>query len=620
MNNMKLTSTGKGASPFLRRLTRNLTAPQRVMGFLLIILMICFVITPAINLIYTSFSFSHSDKRLPEVVENGLSAIPGKFTMVHFQRVFLSKLTSKMFLLPLRNTLITTLGITSLSMLIGSLLAWLVVRSNLPFKKAIANVASIPYIIPSWPIALAWITVFKNTKIGGSSGLFQYFFKVAPPDWLAYGIIPIIICLSLHYYAFSFITVSGALASIDSRLEETAELMGASKMQVIRKVTLPLVMPALMSAFILTFSKGIGTFGTPAFLGLPVRFFTLSTQVYSNVKNNLAGDAYLLAIVMILISCITIWMNVKVIGARKSFVTISGKGFRSKPVDLGKFKWVVFALVILFILIFVIGPLYILTWQTFMAKDGSYAISNFTTHFWIGKAGALGPEGQVLGEGQAGILRNPETWFTAWNSIKLALVVSFFAAIIGIFLGYAIVRGRGTKMSSLLDGLSFAPYVFPGIAFGAVYLSIFAKSHGPIPSLYGTFTLLVLVSLAKRMPFSSRTGTSAMLQVHKELEEAGELFGAGFVKRFVKIIYPLTKSGFISGMLLSFITTMRELSLIVLLVTPSTKVLTTMIFRYAEGGYHQFGDAITMMVVIISVVGTVIIRKAQKTDLLKGAV
>ena len=126
---------------------------------------------------------------------------------------------------------------------------------------------------------------------------------------------------------------------------------------VMRKITLPLVLPALLSAFILTFSKGIGTFGTPAFLGLPVRFFTLSTQVYSNVKNNLAGDAYLLAIVMILISSLTIYMNVKVIGARKSFVTISGKGFRANPVNLGKLKWVIFALVIIFILIPILMPL-----------------------------------------------------------------------------------------------------------------------------------------------------------------------------------------------------------------------------------------------------------------------
>ncbi len=618
MSNIALEHREVKGSPFLRKLVRNLTMPQRIMAFLLIMLLIFFVIMPAINLVYTSLTFSLSDRRLPQVVDRGIEVVPGEFTTVHLERVFWSKLTNKMFLIPLMNSLMITFGLTALSMIIGSILAWLVVRTNLPWKKGIANFASIPYIIPSWPIALAWISVFKNTKIGGSPGWFQYAFNVAPPDWISYGILPIIICLSLHYYAFSFITVSGALASIDSRLEETAELMGASKVHVMRKITLPLVLPALLSAFILTFSKGIGTFGTPAFLGLPVRFFTLSTQVYSNVKNNLAGDAYLLAIVMILISSLTIYMNVKVIGARKSFVTISGKGFRANPVNLGKFKWIIFALVIIFILLFVIGPLYILTWQTFMERDGDYSLSNFTLHYWIGPGGALGKAGQLLGEGQAGILRNVEIWRAAWNSIRLAITVSILAAFLGIFLGYAIVRGRGTKLSSTLDALSFAPYVFPGIAFGAVYLSMFAKPFGPFPALYGTFTLLVLVSLAKRMPFSSRTGTAAMMQVHKELEEAGELVGAGFFKRFTKIIYPLTKSGFIAGLLLSFITTMRELSLIVLIVTPKTKVLTTMIFRYAEGGYHQYGDAITMFVVIISLTGTLLIRKYQGTGLAKG--
>lgn len=607
-----------GGSPFVRRLIRNITMPQKIMTFLLILLMIFFVIMPAVNLVFTSLTFSLSDRRLPQVVDRGLEVVPGEFTTVHLERVFWSKLTNKMFLIPLRNSLIITLGLTTLSMLIGSTLAWIVVRTNMPWKKGIANFASIPYIIPSWPIALAWISVFKNTKIGGSPGWFQSVFHMAPPDWISYGVLPIIITLSLHYYAFSFITVSGALASIDSRLEETAELMGASKSQVMRKITLPLVLPALMSAFILTFSKGIGTFGTPAFLGLPVRFFTLSTQVYSNVKNNLAGDAYLLAIVMILISALTIYMNVKVIGARKSFVTISGKGFRANPVDLGKMKWVLFGFIMLFILFCVIGPLYILTWQTFMESPGDYSLSNFTLHYWIGPSGALGKAGQLLGEGQAGILRNREIWFSAWNSVKLSITVSLLAAFLGILLGYSIVRGRGTKLASILDTLSFAPYVFPGIAFGAVYLSMFAKPMGPIPALYGTFSLLVLVSLAKRMPFSSRTGTSAMLQVHKELEEAGELVGAGFFKRFTRIIYPLTKSGFIAGLLLSFITTMRELSLIVLLVTPKTKVLTTMIFRYAEGGYHQYGDAITMFVVVISMGGTLLIRKYQGTGFAKG--
>ncbi len=614
MSDLTVSRAGK----IYRRFTRDLGRPERIMGLILMLLLIFFVLMPALNLVYTSFSFTLSDRRLPEVVDKGIKVVPGNFTLVHLKRVFFSKLTKKMFLLPLWNSILVTFGLTVLSMTIGSTLAFLVVRTNMPGKKFVSNVAAIPYIIPSWPIALAWITMFKNSKIGGSSGVFEFLFKVAPPDWISYGPLPIIVCLSLHYYAFSFITVSGALASIDSRLEETAGLLGANKKQVMKKITLPLVMPAILSAFILTFSKGLGTFGTPAFLGLPVRFFTLSTQIYSNIKNNLPGDAYLIAIVMIIISSLTIYMNVKVIGARKSFVTISGKGFRSQPMNLGKYRWIIFAIVILFLIFAVFMPLYILFFQTFMEVDGDYSLSNFTLHYWIGPANSIGSHGGLLGEGQAGILRNSEIYRTAWNTIKLSLVVSFLAGVIGILLGYAIVRGRGTKLSVACDSLSFAPYIFPGIAFGAVYLTMFSKPIGFFPSLYGTFTILVLVSLAKRLPFSSRTGTSAMMQIHQSLEEAASLQGAGFLVKFRKIIYPLTKSGFVAGFMLSFISTMRELSLIVLLVTPKTKVLTTMIYRYTEGGYHQYGDAITMLVVFLSMTGTILIKKYQGKSITKG--
>ena len=611
-------NTGLSGSPLLRRTYRQMKKPERVIGIILLGLLIFFVFMPVVNILQTALTFSLTDRRLPQVVLRGIEAIPGAFSFIHFERVFFSDVSVNMFYRPFWHSILVTGGLTVLSMLIGCTLAYLVVRTNLPYKKIIANIAAIPYVIPSWPIALAWLTLFKNQRIGGSMGWIEYLTGFSPPNWLSYGAVPIIICLSLHYYAFSFITVSGALASIDSNLEETGALLGANKRQVMSKITLPLVLPAILSAFILTFSKGLGTFGTPAFLGLPIGFTTLSTQIYSAIRSNLPGDAFVIAMIMILISGVTIYMNVKVIGARKSYVTISGKGFRAKPMDLGKAKWLIFALVVLFAVTCIFLPLYVLLYQTVMEVNGDYSLSNFTLHYWIGAANSIGRNGIILGEGQAGILRNPDIWFTTWNSIRLSLVVSVLAGIIGIFLGYAIVRGRGTKLSSAIDAFSFIPYIIPGIAFGAVYLGMFSKPIGIFPSLYGTFTLLVVVSLAKRLPFSSRTGTAAMMQVDKSLEEAGTLIGAGFWTKFKRIIYPLTKSGFIAGFMLSFISTMRELSLIVLLVTPQTRILPTMTLRYTEGGYHQFGDAIAMLLVFISLVGISIINKYQGKGLVKG--
>ena len=187
-----------------------------------------------------------------------------------------------------------------------------------------------------------------------------------------------------------------------------------------------------------------------------------------------------------------------------------------------------------------------------------------------------------------------------------------------MILGYAIVKGRGTRLSKIVEQLSFIPYVIPGIAFGAVYISMFTKPVGPIPPLYGTFALLVVVSVAKHIPYSSRSGVSAMLQVSKELEEAAAIAGASPWQRFKRIIFPLTSTGFVSGFLLTFITTMRELSLIILLVTPTTAVLASMTMRYIENGNEQQADAVIILLIILVLIGNFIISRFRGGSLKKG--
>jgi iron(III) transport system permease protein len=231
---------------------------------------------------------------------------------------------------------------------------------------------------------------------------------------------------------------------------------------------------------------------------------------------------------------------------------------------------------------------------------------------WIGKGDIS------INNGEPGILLNPKIWKGAWNSIKLSLFTAFFTAFFGVILGYAIVKGRGTRISKLVEQMSFIPYVIPGIAFGAVYISMFTKPVGPIPALYGTFALLVVVSVAKHIPYSARSGVSAMLQVSKELEEAAAIAGASPWHRFRRIIFPLTSTGFVSGFLLTFITTMRELSLIILLVTPSTAVLASMTMRYIENGSEQQADAVIILLIVLVLIGNFIISRFRGGSLKKG--
>jgi len=603
---MSSTKTTSSLVPTGRWVWHKLTRPHVLLGIVLVVAMLYFVMTPLFIMIRTAVTWQPEDVRLARGV------VPGDFTLFHFQRVFNSAISRAMLWVPLRNTLVVSIGVSVLALTIGSLLAWLVVRTDLPGRKFVASVAIIPYMLPSWTIALAWTVVFKNERVGGAIGLLQAVTGTQPPDWLSYGPLPIVITLSMHFYAFAFLMVSGALSTLDARLEESGEILGAGRWHVLTHITLPLVTPAILSAFVLTFARAMGSFGTPAFLGNPIRYNVLSTTLYANIESRLQADGFVLCLVLIAISMITIYINQRIIGVRKSYVTIAGKGFTSTPVRLGPFKYLVMALVVLFLIVVVFAPLLFLAYQTLMLRNNDYSLSNLTLHFWIGKSDPK------IADGVEGVFRSSQVWASTWNSVALAGMTAVLTAIIGILLGYAIVKGRGTLLSKVVEQMAFLPYLMPSIAFGVIYLVIFAKPVGPIPALYGTFWLLVVVSVVKNLPYSSRSGTAAMLQVGSELEEAAVVAGSSWFDRFRSIILPLCTSGLVSGFLLTFITTMRELSLIILLVTPATRTLPTLTFRYAEQGYQQPGDAITLLLVVIILVSEWLVRRIRGAEIGKG--
>lgn len=585
----------------LYRVRRFLQTPYKVAGAVLIILLAYFIIGPLVTMIQTTLTWQSEDLRYAPGVS------PGTLTLFHWSRVLFGRTSASMLWKPLMNTMAISVGVSVLALAIGGVLAWLVVRTDLPFRHLVSELAVIPYSLPSWVIALAWIVVFKNRQIGGVTGLFEYITGASPPNWLSYGIIPIMLCLALHYYSFAFTLISGALSSVDAELEEAAEIVGATRAQILRKITFPIVLPAILSALILTFSRAVGTFGTPVFLGLPVRFYVLSTMLYANMENRFVSNAYILALLMILISAATVYANTRIIRARRSFVTLGGRGFRRRLVKLGRLKGIVTLLVAGFLAVGVLLPLVVLVWQTFMLIEGDFSPSNFTLHYWIGLPNPR------FAEGEAGILRNPMILGGAWNSIRLALTTALITGVAGTLVGYVVAKGRHTLLGRAVEQLTFLPFLMPSIAFGAIYLTMFSRPHWIIPSLYGTFSILVLTCSIKSLPYSARSGISSMLQIGGELEEAAEVAGASWFTRFRRILIPLSKSGFLAGFLLTFITIMREMSLIVLLVSPSTRTLTTMTYRYNEQGLNQMGDAITVLLVTLILISNFAIKRVLRS-------
>lgn len=587
------------------------TNPYNIIVLIAVVLLVYLIVLPLLDMITTTFELAQRDIR---AVGGGKA---GDFTLYYWQRLLASELSWTMLIKPLINSLVIGVCVSVCAILLGSILAWLMVRSDLPFKKFFSLAVIIPYMIPSWCKSQAWLSMFKTARLGGAPG-FMASLGLDVPEWLAYGPVAIIIVLTLHYYAYTYLLVSSALNSINSELEEMGEIQGAGKAMILRKITLPLVLPAILSAVILTFSKAIGTFGTINYLGSPVQYYTLSSQLYMNINSRDTQTGFAMAILMIIIASIAVFVNQKLIGSRKSYATIGGKGGRSTLIGLGKVgRPVITAALFVFFAVGIIMPIVILVMESFMLKEGIYSLDNFTLHYWIGESNP-----QIM-EGLPGIFKNDEFINSLFNSLRLTLVNGVFGTIFGQLLGYITAKGRGRLHGKLVEQLVFIPYLIPSVAFGGIYLSMFSQPQQIfgvtlVPALYGTFALLTLVSVVKHLPFAARAGTSNMLQISGELEEAATIEGAGFFRRFVKIVFPLSKGGFISGFMLIFVSIMKELDLIILIMTPTTSTLPYLAFRYQNGNSPQASDCVAIVMFSIVFLVYAIANLSGKADLAKS--
>ena len=578
-----------------------LSRPQRVAGWILIAVLAYLILFPLGEMIYRTLFVQEGDARRT-------GAAIGEWTAFYWNRMFASPFAQALFYRPLVNTLVVSASYTVLAMALGVGLAWLLVKTDMPFKGGIATLAIVPYVLPSWTVAMAWIIAFGNDRVGvGARGVIQSVTGVAPPDWLVYGPVPIIIVLALNYFAFAYLLAAAAFSSVDGSLEEAGMIHGASGAARFRWITLPLILPALGSAFILTFAQGLGSFGAPAILGFPERYYVLSTILFQSAQVGRFSDAYVLSLVLIAISALTIYLNAVVLGRRRQFTTVTGKGNRTRLVALGRWKAPITATVLLFLFCAGVVPIILLAWQSLQLRLGDYSFANVTLTYWLGRI-----------DGFDGILLDRRVHRAAWNTLLLGVSVGVLTALAGVVIGYILAKERGTRFAKVIEQLSFLPYLIPAIAFGLIYLTMFAQPRGPVPALYGTFTLLILAAVVNRLPLATRTGVSAMMQLDRSLEEAAEVKGARIFTRLRTLILPLTRKGFLAGFILSFVSTVKDLSLVLLLVTPQTIVLAPLAYGYLELGRPQFAYAVSLVIICIVLLGTWLMRRVSGADPFRG--
>lgn len=591
--------------PLTKRRLKNLILnvvknPFNMIVLISLIILFCLIIIPLLTMIATTFTAGQAELR-----RIGDGAQVGDFTLYYWQYMLASNMSKAVLWEPLLNSLIIGVFVVIISVPLGSVLAWLMVRTDIPGKKILSMLVIIPYMIPSWTKALSWLAMFRNSTSGANGFLAGLGLPI--PDWLAYGPIAIILCMSMHYYAFSYIMVSGSLRSINSELEEMGEIQGASKPQILRYITLPLILPSILSAVIMTISKSIGTYGVAANLGNRIGYYTLATKMRVYIEQGPQGVGYAMSLVLVGLAAIILFSNQKAVGVRKSYATVGGKGGRSTLMPLGKAKKPLMGFLAIFLFLAMVMPMFVLVMETFQITTGNgYGLDNLTLYNWIGTV-----EDAEKYTNMDGIFRNKDFLNALWNTIRLTLISSIITAICGQFLGYISSRGRGKWYGNLTEQMVFVPYLMSGVAFSTMYFSMFSVPHfgGLLPSLYGTFTLIVLTSVVKHFPFASKSGTANMLAISTELEEAADIAGASFWKRMASIIIPLAKNGFISGFMLTFISIAKELDLIIILMTPTTRTMSYLAFTYSQDGYNQMADAISVVVLLFILVCYIIANK-----------
>ena len=567
------------------------------------ILLLFLTIAPLIYVIIDTFTVHMME--VPLIPNSKI----GDFTIYHYKTLFASSKSWHLFYKPLLNSLWTSALACVFAILFGGVVAYLITRTNLKFKKLISTVFIFPYIMPQWTLALFWKNLLMSTSCtGGYAGELQALTGIVTPEWLVLGGLPIALVLGLHYAPFAYILIGGVLRNMDANLEEAATILNTPKWKIFTHITLPILKPAILSTILLVFSSAMSAYPVAVTLGKPINFTVLSTQLQIWLQGNgtQLGIGHVTSLVLIVIGILILTMNQISTGSRKQYTTVSGKSGQISKNNLGKVgKWIISFILIILVMFVCVGPMVSFALESLLPNQGDYS-SGLTLQWWTSK--------EVLRNGYKGMFYNPEIWVALLQSILLSICCSLIAGTIGLLIGYAVSKKRKSKLAMGVNALAFLPYLLPSISMSAIFFTFSTK----IPFLYALpFLVCVIVGVVKYIPFASRSSLNAMLQLSNEIEEAAVIQNIPWVKRMVRIIFPIQKSSFLSGYLLPFISCMRELSLFVF-IAPSGLLLTTLMFQLSETGLPALENAANLILVVVILVFNFIINKITGASLDKG--
>ena len=490
------------------------------------------------------------------------------------------------------NTLIIAVMATVMAIVIGFTLAWILTRTNVPGSAMLERLMELPYYMTPLVGALAWAII-----AGPKSGFMNQLWKAAGGGgdiadiYTHFGIAWV---MALFEGTVAFVMISASMKSMDPALEESARVMGASKLRTTLTVTLPLVMPGVLGATLFVFAEMLGSFAAALVIGIPARIYVITTAIWDSTLSYPPdygrASAMGLALFVVMFGMLTFYRYM-IIGG--SFATITGKAFRPRPMDMGKLAWLLFGVCLLYVFLAVVLPIAALLltslqrFATVILSQAQFTLANYQT------ALSLGPVRTAMGN---------------------SLILGFGVATVGVLVMSVLVwiiyrsqlRGRGS-----IEYLAMFPGAVPRLVFGLALL--WAWLNIPI-SIYGTLWLLALAYFTVMLPLGVRTLAGVVLQIDKSLEECARVCGAGWGYQMRTVTLPLLRPGILAAWLLIFMACVRELGVSVFLMGPNAKVIAPSIVN----AFATSGTELTAAMALIQTF-TVIVALAILFRLTRGA-
>lgn len=498
---------------------------------------------------------------------------------------------------------LNSLGLALVRMLvvvpITLFLAWALTRTDIPFRRTLEALLVSHIFLPFLPLVMSWAVLASpragllNVALRSVLGMSA---TTGPLDLYSYGGLVFLSALGLPTYLY--LLVAPAFRAVDASLEESARMSGASPLGVLRRITVPLLAPAIVGACILSFVQALQSFEPELLVGTPAGIFVFSTQIYRYIEGYSTpryGPATALGLAFLVVTFVLVLAQTRILGGKR-FTTLSGRGFKARTLDLGRWRYAVCGAVVIYVLFSTIVPLSTLALASFMKIYGLFTADPFTTAQYTK------------------LFSNPKLMLAIRNTLVLAAGSASLGVALTLFTSYVSQRtrlaGRG-----ILDLLTWIPVTMPGIvlAVGLIWAYV-GLVRLPFP-VYGTIGLLIVAVTITTLTTGARTMNGAMVQIGPELEEAARMHGGSFVQMMRRVLLPLMTPAILSCWLILFAFALKNFVTVSVLYSPQSVVVSALQFELWSGGQPEVAAALGTLNMLFSIflvlAYTLLMRKAS---------